>query len=89
MTKIVKDAVEAALVDVHKKLDKMADQIDSIDVDVSSLDAYSLERDMQKLSETLGPVLAALTEITDNARRTELEAGRAELRQARLLGKVS
>lgn len=85
MTKIIKNAVEAALVDVHKKLDDLEALQRGLGVRIENLREGISEED----SDTFFAVQRLAEQIEDTERWRDLEAGRAELRQARLLGKVS
>lgn len=85
MTKIIKNAVEAALVDVHKKLDDLEALQRGLGVRIENLREGISEED----SDTFVAVQRLAEQIEDTERWRDLEAGRAELRQARLLGKVS
>lgn len=82
MTKIITNAVEAALVDVHKKLDELDARFDEIASTLDNIDTTD-ERDVTGALDYLSEL------IESDQRRRDLEAGRAELRQARLLGKVA
>lgn len=85
MTKIITNAVEAALVDVHKKLDDLEALQRGLGVRIENLREGISEED----SDTFSAVQWLSDQIEETERRRDLEAGRAELRQARLLGKVS
>ena len=85
ITKIIANAVEAALVDVHKKLDDLGALHRGLGVRIENLREGISEED----SNALVAVQALAGQIEDTERWRDLEAGRAELRQARLLGKVS
>lgn len=85
MTKIITNAVEAALVDVHKKLDDLGALHRGLGVRIENLREGISEED----SDTFFAVQRLAEQIEDTERWRDLEAGRAELRQARLLGKVS
>ena len=82
ITKIIKNAVEAALVDVHEKLDELDARFDEIESTLDNIDTAD-ESDVTGALDYLSEL------IESDQRRRDLEAGRAELRQARLLGKVA
>lgn len=85
MKKIIANAVEAALVDVHKKLDDLEALQRGLGVRIENLREGISEED----SDTFFAVQRLAEQIEDTERWRDLEAGRAELRQARLLGKVA
>jgi uncharacterized coiled-coil DUF342 family protein len=83
LAEIVKNAVSEALVDLNAKIDAIEEKADAIREDIRTLPEPATVDDITEA------IADGLDELHAEIQRADLNRGRDELRQARLMGKAS